>query len=334
MVTDALAGGSEAGEFPLFERFPKLRAIPRARLCALPSPVQKLEGISEGGELWIKRDDLNAPLCGGNKVRSLEFLLGGLNAGDSVVTVGGAGSTHILSTALHAGRLGARTIGLRWAHEMNPVADQVSEKIGSLMPGMPVRQSAVVALAMARYRSLAGNARYIALGGAIPLGVLGHVNAALELADQIRRGDMPMPDRVVLPLGSGGTAAGLLLGFAIADLPVEIVGARVGPRAFVNRRRVLGLADRTALMIGRLTGNRLPGIDPARLRIVQNVYGGAYGRPLAASRDAANILHSATGIGLDDTYSAKAWVAALDECRIARGPVLFWLTFDAKCLTS
>ena len=334
MVTDALAGDSEAGDFPLFERFPKLRTIPRARLCTLPSPVEKLEGISEGADLWIKRDDLNAPLCGGNKVRSLEFLLGGLNAGDTVVTVGGAGSTHILATALHCGRLGARTIGLRWGHDMNPVADQVSERIESLIPGMPVRRSAVLALATARYRSLAGNARYIGLGGAIPLGVLGHVNAALELADQIRRGDMPMPDRIVLPLGSGGTAAGLLLGFAIADLSVEIVGARVGPRAFVNRRRVFGLANRTALMIERLTGNRLARIEPSRLRIVQNVYGGAYGRPLAASREAANILHSATGIGLDDTYSAKAWVAALDECRTAQGPVVFWLTFDAKCLTN
>ena len=333
-MTDTLTAGSEVGEFPLFERFPKLRTIPRARLCTLPSPVEKLEGISDGAELWIKRDDRNAPLCGGNKVRSLEFLLGGLNTGETVVTVGGAGSTHILSTALHAGRLGARTIGLRWVHEMNPVADQVSEKIGSLMPGMPVRRSAVVALAMARYRSLAGKARYIALGGAIPLGVLGHVNAALELAQQVRGGAMPMPDRVVLPLGSGGTAAGLLLGFAITELPVEIVGARVGPMAFVNRWRVLGLANRTAVMIERLTGNKLRPIDPSRLRIVQNVYGGAYGRPLAASREAANILHSATGIGLDDTYSAKAWVAALDECRIARGPVVFWLTFDAKCLTS
>ena len=61
-------------------------------------------------------------------------------------------------------------------------------------------------------------AQYIPLGGSTPLGTLGHVNAALELADQVERGELPLPGRVVVPLGSGGTAAGLALGFAIAGL--------------------------------------------------------------------------------------------------------------------
>ena len=57
--------------------------------------------------MWIKRDDLSAPAFGGNKARSLEFLLGGLGPGDMVLTVGGAGSTHILSTISHASGMGA-----------------------------------------------------------------------------------------------------------------------------------------------------------------------------------------------------------------------------------
>jgi len=333
-VSEALSGSDVADDFPLFERFPQLRAIPRARLCTLPSPVQKLDGISSGTELWIKRDDLNAPLCAGNKVRSLEFLLGGLKPGDSVITVGGAGSTHILSTVVHANRLGVSAIGLRWKHDMNPVADSVSDRIDQLMPDARVRRSAVLTLGAARYRSMTGRARYIALGGAVPLGMLGHVNAALELASQIRRGEMPSPEKIVLPLGSGGTVAGLLLGFAIAEVSVEIVGARVGRSMFVNRSRVLSLARRTGRLIERMTGERLPAIAASRLRIVHNVYGGAYGRPLGRAREAANILHSHTGISLDDTYSAKAWVAALDESRISKGPVLYWLTFDATCLTN
>lgn len=333
-LTEAHSEGGDAYDSPLFQRFPKLRAIPHTSLCTLPSPVHRLDGISPGADLWIKRDDLNAPLCGGNKVRSLEFLLGGLKPGQTVVTVGGAGSTHIMSTAIHANRLGVRTIGLRWVHDMNPVAESVSERIGGLMPGERVRKSAVLALLLARFQSFRKKARFIPIGGAVPLGILGHVNAALELASQIQNDEMPTPQRVVIPLGSGGTLAGLLLGFAIAGLPTEVVGARVGPRAFVNRRRVLALARRTGALIERATGGGLPPIDPHSLRIVQNVYGGAYGRPLDRAREAANILHSRTGIRLDDTYSAKAWVAALDECGTAKGPVLYWLTFDAKCLTN
>jgi len=136
----------------------------------------------------------------------------------------------------------------------------------------------------------------------------------------------------VLPLGSGGTAAGLLLGFAVAGIDIPVVGARVGPRFFASRYRVLALARQTAGLIERLTGASLPAVDRKRLRIAHHVYGGAYGRPLAVATEAAELLHDATGIQLDATYSAKAFVAALDEARDARGPTLFWLTFDARCL--
>src|SRR6187200_916964 len=115
-----------ARTIPLFERFPALASIPRARLCTLPSPVERLHRSSEHGEIWVKRDDLNAPVCGGNKVRSLEFLLGGLTRGDTVVTVGGEGSTHVLSTAIHAARIGVATTAVRWRHDMNPIATQIS----------------------------------------------------------------------------------------------------------------------------------------------------------------------------------------------------------------
>ena len=333
-VTGLDRGAGESSDFPLYQRFARLREIPRAQLCMLPSPVQKLDVVSGDPDLWIKRDDLDAPLCGGNKVRSLEFLLGGIGPGDTVVTVGGAGSTHILSTAVHAARLGARTVAYRWPHDMNPVAEIVSRRISDVIPGARVGSSAPVALARAQFHSITHKRRYIPLGGAVPLGVLGHVNAALELASQIDRGEIPMPRRVILPLGSGGTVAGLLLGFAVAGLDIEVVGTRVGPRLFVNRRRVLGIVRRTSAFIGRYTGLDVATINPSRLRIVHEFYGGAYGRRLAEAGGAADILHAAIGVRLDDTYSAKAWAAALKECGTAGGPVLFWLTFDPTCLTN
>ena len=318
--------------FPLFERFPSLKSVPRVSLCTLPSPVQKVE-LPGLDPLWIKRDDLNAPVSGGNKARSLEFLLGGLNEGDRVVTVGGAGSTHVLATTAHAARIGVTVESRRWTHDMNPAADIIARHVTDRTARDPGR-SAALALVTARLHAARSRTRFIPIGGSTPLGVLGHVNAALELASQIERGELPVPERVVVPLGSGGTTAGLLLGFAIAGVPTAVVGARVGPRLFVNRYAVLRLARATAAFIRLLSGTGVPPIDASRLHIAQHVYGGAYGRPLAAARDAANILQTAEGIGLDDTYSAKAWVAALDELRSGKGPVLFWLTFDARCLTN
>ncbi len=318
--------------FPLFDWFPALREIPRAELCTLPSPVQSLEHILPG--LWIKRDDLNAPVCGGNKVRALEFLLGGLHAGDSVVTVGGAGSTHILATALHAARLGVSTTALRWRHEMNPVASEVSSRIESIVDRPSIHLIPVVPIARARFRSATRKSRYIPVGGSVPLGVLGHVNGALELAAQIERGEMPQPLRVIVPMGTGGTAAGLLLGFAIAGIDLEVVGVRAGPRMFSNGRAVLSLARRTARLIGTVCGERIAAPDPNRLRVIHSAYGGAYGRPVEGAAKAAADLHEAIGIRLDDTYTAKAWVGAVGERSRGAGPLLYWFTFDASCLTS
>ena len=302
------------------------------RLCDLPSPVTSAD-VGNSREVWIKRDDLNAPVCGGNKARSLEFLLGGLAEGDSVMTMGGAGSTHVLSTAVHAARIGVRVEGLRWRQEMNPVAGLVDARVTKML-GRPPGRSASLALLHASCSARLRKIRLIPVGGSTPLGVLGHVNAALELAAQIRNGDLPLPDRIVLPLASGGTAAGLLLGLKIAGLDIEVVGARVGPRFFVNRYAVLHLARRTRAFIRSITGEDPGGVPDSRFRIVQHVYGGAYGRPLPAASQAADILQESAGIRLDDTYSAKAWVAAVEESRSQGGPVLFWLTFDARCLTN
>src|SRR5689334_5340750 len=115
---------------PLVARFPALATLPRARLGRFPSPVERLPAAGDRPALWLKRDDLNVepPFPGGNKVRALEFLLGGVGPDDTVVTVGGEGSTHVLATAVHAARLGARTVALRWPQESNPVADVVARE--------------------------------------------------------------------------------------------------------------------------------------------------------------------------------------------------------------
>jgi D-cysteine desulfhydrase len=318
--------------FPLYDWFPALREIPRVELCSLPSPVQSLDHILSG--LWIKRDDLNAPVCGGNKVRALEFLLGGLRPGDSVVTVGGAGSTHVLATAVHAARLGVGTHALRWRHEMNPVAVEVSSRIESLIDRSSIHLLPVVPIARARLRGMKTRSRYIPVGGSIPLGILGHLNAALELVAQVENGEMPQPSKVILPMGTGGTAAGLLLGFHIAGLDIEVVGVRAGPRMFANKRAVVSLARRTSRLVGTVSGERLPPIDPDKFRVIHSEYGGGYGRPVEGAARAAADLHEAIGIRLDDTYTAKAWIGTVKERDRSPGQVLYWFTFDASCLTS
>lgn len=319
-----------ANDLPLYKHFPALGTIPRVPLCTFPSPVQR--ATVDGADIWIKSDGLNAAACGGNKARALEFLLATVSPGDTILTAGGEGSTHVLATAIHARRLGARVIGMRWRHEMNPSAIRIAQMITDECVSSPVYGSATVAIMRAQLTRLAQRCRYIPLGGSTPLGVLAHVNAALELAEQIRAGEIPTPTRVVVPLGSGGTVAGLSLGFAIAGLDTATIAVQVTPAIVANRLNVKRLISRTARLIERTTGGRVPRVPAQLLGIVRDAYGGAYGRPVPAATAAARELERATGIRLDDTYSAKAFVIALALAERADGTTLFWDTFDSRLL--
>jgi D-cysteine desulfhydrase len=292
--------------------------------------VERIDAGGTRGELWVKRDDLNAPEFGGNKVRSLEFLLANVAPGDVVLTLGGEGSTHVLATAAHARRLGATTRAVRWRHEMSPIAAAVAEQARALCARLTTLPDPLTGMLAAALLRLTGGARYVPLGGSTPLGILGHVNGALELAEQVAGGALPRPARVVVPLGSGGTAAGLALGFWIAGLDALVVGARVAPRVGSNRWRVMRLARATAALIARATGEPVSAPPPSRVEIVHDVYGGAYGRTLPAAQEAATLLRRTVGVHLDGTYGAKAFAAALRIARRTEDRTLFWVTFDGR----
>jgi 1-aminocyclopropane-1-carboxylate deaminase/D-cysteine desulfhydrase-like pyridoxal-dependent ACC family enzyme len=180
------------------------------------------------------------------------------------------------------------------------------------------------------WRRRRSGARWIPAGGSSPLGILGHVNAGLELVAQIDAGALPQPASVVVPLGTGGTAAGLALAFRLADRDIHVVGARVVPRVVGRRNRVLRLAHRTAQLIEHATKQRVARVRPNDIVVIHDVYGGAYGRETSAARVAAARLQADADIALDPTYAAKAFGLALDLA--ARGPTLFWLTFDPRIL--
>ena len=327
-MTDA--GGQAPFTLPLLLRYPSLAWVPRVRLGAFPTPVERLP--SARGELWIKRDDLSGTPLGGNKVRALEFLLAGLVPGEEVVTTGARGSTHALATAFYGRALGARVTVVRWPQEMNPEAYQVAAAIRGVAAEVRDARSTLGALALGTLLRLRRHARWIPPGGTSARGALGHVNAALELAEQVSAGRLPMPARIVVPLGSGGTAAGLALGLAIAGMETTVCCAVVAPRIVANRRRVLSMAGKCARFIEQGTGTKVPRPDPARLVVDRTQYGGAYGRATTQGQDAARWLLNAAGIAIDTTYSAKAFAAAMASVANDErgGPTLFWLTYDAR----
>jgi D-cysteine desulfhydrase len=316
----------------LFEAYPQLAdRIPWLSLGRFPTPVQPL-AIAEN--IFIKRDDLSAQPYGGNKVRKLEFLLAAARQRGArrLITVGAAGSHHALATAIYGKQQGFAVSLVLFPQ---PLTSHVRDILlldaayGAELRFTWRMETVPAALFAATLRHRREQAFVIPPGGSDPIGTLGYVSAALELAAQVRRGELPHPDTVVVAAGTLGTAAGLALGFALANLRTRIIAARITSRIVTNERVLMRLI-RGAEDILRRAG--LPAavaeqaFDLVELR--HEYIGRGYGLSTAAAEAAQEALRG-IGIHLDTTYTAKAAAALLDQARHAQGTVLFWHTLSA-----
>ncbi|MGZ3420985.1 MAG: 1-aminocyclopropane-1-carboxylate deaminase/D-cysteine desulfhydrase [Polyangiales bacterium] len=312
-----------------------------------PTPVTELTrvasaaGLPAGVRLFCKRDDLTGDAYGGNKVRKLEHLLVEAKARGAkrIVTCGAVGSHHVLATALYGRAQGFEVEAVLAPQLGTPHAEEVA-RVGAALgfTAFPVRSFASIPLVLARRLGARGASYLIPPGGSSVTGSLGYVDAAEELAGQIARGELPRPNVIFVALGSGGTAAGLLVGLSRAGLlvgsdgapPIEVVAVQVVDPPFASAAQTLSLS----LAIRRRMGLPLTRAELARssaaLRIERRFLGEGYGRPTAEG-DAATALASLEGLKLDPTYTAKTFAAALAEARRrTRGAsVLFWNTLSA-----
>ncbi|MGA1517686.1 MAG: 1-aminocyclopropane-1-carboxylate deaminase, partial [Phycisphaerales bacterium] len=149
----------------------------RVVLGDAPTPVRDASALRPG--LWIKDEGAIHREYGGNKVRKLEFLLHG--AGERVVTMGAAGSHHVLATAVHASRLGHRVEAMAFPRPETPHARQVLRAATARATLHVARDYEEV---MQSFERLAAGATSFPAGGSRPLGTLGWVLAGLELAEQ------------------------------------------------------------------------------------------------------------------------------------------------------
>lgn len=304
-------------------RWPKL-ALPRLALITTRTPLEEHEGLSRAlspagtsASLWIKRDDLTHPLYGGNKVRKLERLLGDAIAQgcDTIVTSGAAGSHHVLATTVFG-----RMHGLE-VHAIlvpQPASEHVTLDLRAMLGQgteiHPVSYLAAVPAATAALLArlkLSGKRPYlIPPGGSNGTGALGYVEAGLELAQQLLERRVPEPDAIVVPLGSGGTVAGLAIGLAAAGCLVPIHAVRVTPRGLVGRAFLLAQI-RAAVERLHASDDRFPriaGVAADLYRIDEDELGDGYGMPTPRARDAMR-LGEQHDLHLDATYTGKTFAA-------------------------
>ena len=162
-----------------------LNDMPRLQLGLFPTPIHRLDGLSEalGIDLWIKRDDLTGVGLGGNKVRKLEFLLAEAKAqgAEVVFTTGGAQSNHAMLTAACAAQLGMTPILiLKQRGVTAPKGNQLLERLmGTDVRFLDTDSYDDIYDEMDRVGKALGKPYYkIPCGGSNALGTLGYVACA------------------------------------------------------------------------------------------------------------------------------------------------------------
>lgn len=322
----------------LFRRFPALAArIPHRPFLTGPTPVVPLP-LAGARELYVKRDDHCCPLYGGNKPRKLEFVIGRALARRArrLVTTGGIGTHHGLATTI-LGRAAGLATTLVLVDQ--PVTPEVCESLrlftaygaevihGRNVAGVARRGALVLVRAWLR-----GERPFpVWTGGSGPVGNAGFVSAGLELAEQVRAGALPAPALAFLPVGSGGTFAGLVLGLRLGGLATRVVGVLVTD--------ILPPSPASLARMARATLARLRSADPsvpslrldaADFELALGQLGPGYGAATDAAREALAVAGDA-GLRLETTYTAKCFAEVLARARrgaLGGGPALFWNTFN------
>ncbi|TCO44233.1 D-cysteine desulfhydrase family protein [Actinocrispum wychmicini] len=278
-----------------------LAAYPRVILGQWPTPLDDCPRLTEalgGPRILVKRDDVNGLGVGGNKLRKLEFLIGeALAAGvDTVITFGALQTNHGRQTAAVCARLGLRC-ELILVKEVDR-ADEAYEKSGNMLldhlygAHVHICETGEEAGQVYERVNAERNAVTFPVGGSNSTGILGYVAAAAELHDQ--RADI---DKIVVAVGSAGTAAGLALGIKQLDWPVTLIGACVSRTAEESRAYVEGLAG---------------AVD---IELTDRAVGAGYGVPTRQMWAAVRLFARTEGITLDPVYSGKAAAALVDMIR-------------------
>ncbi|WP_241480935.1 D-cysteine desulfhydrase family protein [Leisingera sp. ANG-M6] len=305
------------------------RAFPRAPLLVQPTPLERLDRLSHELEidLWIKRDDLTGLSFGGNKTRQLEFYLGAALAdqADTILITGAVQSNFCRTAAAAAAKLGMRAILQR--EERVPGMDPLYYRSGNIYlsdilgaesisyPEGENEAGADAALeAQAEELRKAGcNPYIIPLGlGHPPLGALGYVLAAEELAAQI--GSF---DAAVVPSGSGATHAGFLIGTRRAGITAPVYGICVRRNAQLQKDRLEQLTQNLADLM-----NAPRPFGSEDILTWDGALAPGYGRAGPATRAALQRMAITEGILLDPVYSAKTFaglLGLLETGSIAKG---------------
>jgi 1-aminocyclopropane-1-carboxylate deaminase/D-cysteine desulfhydrase-like pyridoxal-dependent ACC family enzyme len=290
----------------------------RRRLAVLPTPLvaaPRLAAALGTSLLYLKRDDLTGFAFGGNKARTLEFLLAAATAeGADTLLTGGAAGSNFCAAAAAGARLAGLSCELVIAGEPAPAGPALALALswGAAVrwTGDPDRASVDAGLRrVAAGLAAAGRRPYlIPRGGAAAAGAVGYALAAFELHEQLAQRGIGAA-RVVVTVGSGTTLAGLVAGNVLLGRPLTLLGGSASRPPAEAASHVLALARECVPLLAAAVppGAAGPAAQITEADVtVTDVRGPGHGVPSPAATAIAGLALSTEGVVTDPVYTAKA----------------------------
>lgn len=298
--------------------------FPRRKYLQGSTPIESLPALSKtlGTDvtLYIKRDDLLPGAAGGNKTRKLEFCIADAidQGSDTIITCGAVQSNHARLTASWSAKEGLDChlileervkgsykedgSGNNFLFELLGVKSiGVVEGGSDMMAQMNKKADALMA---------AGKKPYIIPGGASnAIGAMGYAVCAEETMGQLN--DMCLDiDHIVVPSGSAGTHAGMVVGMTGVNAIIPISGINVSRSKDVQEELVYELAVETAEKLGVKNG-----IAREDVVCFDQYVGPGYSLPTDSMVEAVKLFAGTEAILLDPVYSGKAAAGLIDLVR-------------------
>ena len=300
----------------------KIRYPKRIALGNLPTPIQKMEKISQelGVAIYAKRDDLSGMELSGNKVRKLEFLIaeGLRKKADTIVTCGGVQSNHCRATAAVCARLGLKCHLILRTHEPAQPFDGnllLDHLFGAECTYLPLEEyyksePADFPEVIEKLRSRGQKPFYFPVGGSVAMGSWGYVRAFEEMVKQLEKLGIKKA-HIVVATGSGGTHTGLVMGRRLLDKPeYRITG-------FMVCDTVEYFQKQNAVIIREAVERfNLPlNTDEESFDLNPDYIGPGYALPYPELMDTIKMVGRKEGIVLDPVYTGKAFHGLVSEIK-------------------
>jgi 1-aminocyclopropane-1-carboxylate deaminase/D-cysteine desulfhydrase-like pyridoxal-dependent ACC family enzyme len=322
-VTSSSAGSPPApSPVTRAELLSRLQAQPWVRLGHFPTPLEELPRLSTalgGPRILVKRDDLTGLAFGGNKTRTLEYVLGDLLLHKPEVLVTGANiqSNWARQAAAAAAKLGIPIVLVLRNTELPEIQGNV---LLDLWLGADVRfvdEPDITFVVAERLDVIvdelrAAGRRAFKIDPWSPSAALGYVAAVPELRAQCDA--VGIAPSHIWAAAAGPTQSGLILGSKAIGWDVAIEG--IAPIAWAGASMAARTAESANLAAGVLGLGVL--VTDAEVVTDDRFIGPGYARPSADGLAAMRLVARTEGLLLDPVYTGKAMAALIAAVREGR----------------